>query len=94
METRYWKKVLLSGKRYDLKMLKRLMAEYKRLLILPSEAMSEEEMAPSALEFVEMFGLEPEIRPGTLSLLNRTWAVAKNGLLPKEPFRNLRKEVE
>jgi Protein of unknown function (DUF1638) len=92
--TRHWKKVLLSGKRYDLKMLKRLMAEYKRLLILPTPVMSEEEMAPSALEFIEMFGLEPEIRPGTLSLLDRTWAVVKNGLLSMEPFLNLRKEVE
>jgi hypothetical protein len=83
--SRHWKTVLLSGngKRHDLKMLKRLMAEYKRLLILPTPVMSEEEMAPSAREFIEMFGLEPEIRPGTLSLLDRTWAAVKRSAVER-----------
>ncbi|MGC8494618.1 MAG: DUF1638 domain-containing protein [Syntrophobacteraceae bacterium] len=79
---RYWKTVLLSGtgRRHDLKMLKRLMAEYKRLLLVPTPVMSEEEMAPSAREFIEIFNLDPEVRTGTLSLLDHSWAAIKRSV--------------
>jgi len=89
---RHWKTVLLSGigKRYDLKMVKRLMAEYKRLLLLPTPVMSEEEMGPSAQEFIEMFGLEPQVRAGTFSLLDHTWAAVKRSVVKEDNLIELR----
>jgi hypothetical protein len=76
---RNWKTVLLSGngKRCDLKKLRRLMSEYKRLLLVLTPVMSEEEMAPSARDFIEIFDLKPEVRAGTLTLLDKTWDAVK-----------------
>jgi Protein of unknown function (DUF1638) len=62
-------------------MLKRLMANYKRTLLLPTPVMSEEEMASSIREFNETYGLRSEVRPGTLEILNRTWRTAKESVL-------------
>jgi hypothetical protein len=62
-------------------MLKRLMANYKRTLLLPTPVMSEEEMASSIREFNETYGLRSEVRPGTLEILNRTWRTAKERVL-------------
>jgi hypothetical protein len=62
-------------------MLKRLLANYKRTLLLPTPVMSEEEMAASVREFNEKYGLRSEVRPGTLEILNRTWRMAKESVL-------------
>jgi len=89
--TRHWKTVLLSGggKRRDFKMAKRMMAEYKRVLLLPTPVMSEEEMAPSAQEFIEVFGLEPQTRAGTFSILDRTWALVKRSVVKEDASMEL-----
>jgi hypothetical protein len=57
--------------------LKRLMANYTRTLLLPTAVMSEKEMAASVRDFNETYGLRSEVRPGTLELLQRTWRIAK-----------------
>ena len=62
-------------------MLKRLLANYKRTLLLPTPVMCEEEMAASVTEFNEKYGLRSEVRPGTLEILNRTWRAAKESVL-------------
>jgi hypothetical protein len=61
--------------------MKRLMANYKRTLLLPTPVMSEEEMASSIRAFNETYGLYSEVRPGTLEILNRTWRAAKERAL-------------
>lgn len=62
-------------------MLKRLMANYKRTLLLPTPVIFEEEMASSIREFNEAYGLRSEVRAGTLEILNRTWRGAKERVL-------------
>lgn len=61
--------------------LKRLLANYQRTLLLPTPVMSEEEMASSVREFNERYGLRSEVRPGTLEILAQTWRAAKESVL-------------
>ena len=64
--------------------MKRLMANYKRTLLLPTPVMSEEEMALNVRELNDTYGLASEVRPGTLELLNRTWRKAKECVLAEK----------
>lgn len=61
--------------------LKRLLANYKRTLLLPTPVMPEEEMTSNVREFNEKYGLRSEVRPGTLEILTRTWRTAKESVL-------------
>lgn len=77
--SRHWKQMLqrLCGGRFDAAMAKRLLANYERSLLLPTIALSQEEMASNIKEFNEMFGLRMEVQPGTLDMLEMAWARAK-----------------
>jgi hypothetical protein len=77
--SRYWKQVLQSG-RSDPEITRRLLANYERSLLLPTEVLSENEMAANVAEFNAMHGLRLESRPGTLKILRDTWLAAKSFL--------------
>lgn len=77
---RHWKTVLHEGrtaKKYGVDILKRLMANYERSLLLPTPVASEQELAQAVEEFNEIYGLRTEVRPGTLDLLQQAWISAK-----------------
>ena len=57
--------------------MKRLMANYKRSLILTTPVLGEAKMRENIQEFNEKYNLKTEIRPGTLTLLENAWEEAK-----------------
>jgi hypothetical protein len=64
------------------KILKRMMRDYKRSLLLPTKVLGETEMMANIETFNAKFGLRTESIPGTLALLEKAWQEAKhNGLL-------------
>lgn len=69
-------------------MAKRLFKDYKRSLLITSPVMPTEEMRQKAKPFNDMFDTRTEYRPGTLSILRKTWETAKSHLksLSNEPF--------
>jgi hypothetical protein len=77
--SRYWKQVLHS-RQFDRAMTGLLLANYKRSLLLPTEVLSEDEMAANVTEFNALYGLRLESRPGTLEILRNTWLAAKTFL--------------
>ncbi|MBM3303320.1 MAG: DUF1638 domain-containing protein [Deltaproteobacteria bacterium] len=81
----HWKQIMLKGltRGYSLEMCKRLMANYERVLLLPSEVMSADQMGPSVEEFNDIWGLRTEIGAGTLQILERTWRSAKESVQVK-----------
>ena len=77
---RHWKTVFYEGRtagKYGVGMLKRLMANYKRTLLMPTPVASEQELALGVEEFNEIYGLHSEVRPGSLDLLDQAWHSAK-----------------
>ncbi len=60
--------------------MKRLMANYKRTLLLPTPVASEQELALGVEEFNKIYGLHSEVRPGTLDLLEQAWNSAKQSV--------------
>jgi hypothetical protein len=82
---RHWKEIFREGESrgYEPDMLKRLMRDYERVLLIPSPVMEEEELMKSAEEFAERFGLRTETGSGSLEILQRTW------LQVKEYFRSV-----
>jgi len=83
---RHWKELFREGESrgYEPDMLKRLLKDYERVLLLPSEVMGEEELMETAKEFAERFGLRTETGSGSLKILQRTW------LEVKDYFRSVR----
>jgi Protein of unknown function (DUF1638) len=77
--SRYWKQVLHS-RQFDPAITRLLLANYERSLLLPTEVLSEDEMAANVTEFNAMYGLRLESRPGTLEILRDTWLAAKTFL--------------
>lgn len=82
---RYWNEIegdILTGSLWPSRpgIMERLLANYKRMLFLPSPVMSCEEMASRMKDFGETHGLRTEVRPGTLDLLCRAWKSAKKGV--------------
>lgn len=77
--SRHWKQMLqrLCGGKFDAVMSKRLLANYERSLLLPTIALSQEEMTSNIREFNEMFGLRMEVQPGSLKMLEMAWSRAK-----------------
>jgi hypothetical protein len=80
--SRHWKKILSSNLPEKLipkkdKIMKRLMANYKRSLILTTPVLGEAKMRENIQEFNEKYNLKTEIRPGTLTLLENAWEEAK-----------------
>lgn len=80
--SRHWKKIFspplpekLASKKD--KVMKRLMANYQRSLILPTPVLGELELTENIREFNETYGLRTECRPGTLALLEDAWNAVK-----------------
>jgi hypothetical protein len=79
---RHWEKLFHEGQ-YAQKyvaIMKRLMANYKRSLLLPTPVASEQELASGIEKFNEIYGLRTEVRPGTLDLLEQAWNSAKQSV--------------
>lgn len=81
--SRHWEKIMSSDIPEKLipkkdKILKRLMANYKRSLILLTPVLEESKMRENIQEFNEKYNLKTDIRPGTLTLLENAWKEAKN----------------
>ena len=80
---RHWKTVFYKGRtaeKYGIGILKRLMADYERSLLLPTAVASEQELASGVQEFNKIFGLRTEVRRGTLDLLKQAWNSAKQSV--------------
>jgi len=80
--SRYWKKILYSDVPERLvykkeRILKRLMGNYQRSLLLPTPVMGETELWENTREFNETYNLKVESRTGTLTLLEKAWNAAK-----------------
>jgi hypothetical protein len=80
--SRHWEKILSFDVPKKLmhkkdKIVKRIMGNYKRSLLLPTTVLGEDELRKNTKEFNEKYGLKVEIRPGTLTLLEGAWEAAK-----------------
>jgi len=80
--SRHWEKILSFDIPQKLihkkdKIVKRIMGNYKRSLLLPTTVLSEDELKENTKEFNEKYGLKVETRPGTLALLESAWEAAK-----------------
>jgi hypothetical protein len=83
--TVHWKR--LFAKEYgemDEKMAKRIFSRYKRTLLIPTPALSKEQMTKNIEEFNRRFELREEVQPGTLELLRGAWERAKGAVLQSE----------
>jgi len=83
--SRHWKKII-SGHvpeklipKKDM-IMKRLMGNYERSLILTTPVLGESKMRENIHEFNEKFNLKTDIRPGTLTLLENAWEEVKKAL--------------
>jgi len=59
------------------KIQKRMMRDYERGLLLPTEVLGETEMMTNIEAFNAKFGLRTESTPGTMALLDKAWQKAK-----------------
>lgn len=80
--SRHWKKIMSGNIPEKLipqkdKIMKRLMANYKRSLILLTPVLGESKMRENIQEFNEKYNLITDIRPGTLTLLENAWDEVK-----------------
>ena len=80
--SRHWSKILSADVPEKLlhkkdAILDRLMADYKRSLLLPTPVLDEDGLRRNTREFSERHNLRTETRPGTLSLLEAAWSRAK-----------------
>jgi Protein of unknown function (DUF1638) len=80
--SRHWKEILSFDIPQHLlpkkdKLIKRMMANYQRSLLLPTAVLGEDQLMENTLEFNQTHGLRVETRPGSLALLERAWQAAK-----------------
>jgi hypothetical protein len=78
--SRHWRDILHKGpeaKKFGPAIMKRLMANYERCLLMPTPVASEQELAIGIEEFNKTYGLRTEIRVGILDLLEKAWNSAK-----------------
>lgn len=80
--SRHWEKIMSVNIPEKLipkkdKILKRLMGNYKRSLILTTPVLGESKMRENIREFNEKYNLKTDIRPGTLTLLENAWEEVK-----------------
>lgn len=81
--SRHWNKILSMDIPEKLlhkkdKILKRLMGNYERSLLLSTPVLGEKELTENTHAFNEQFGLKVETRKGTLFLLENAWQDVKN----------------
>jgi hypothetical protein len=78
--SRHWKNMLHKGReaeKFGLAIIKRMMANYERSLLMPTPVASEQELALGVEEFNKIYDLRTEVRSGTLDLLEKAWKSAK-----------------
>jgi hypothetical protein len=80
--SKHWKKIMSSDVPQKLihkkdRILKRLMGNYERTLLLPTAVMGEGEMRQRTIEFNQKYNLRVETRPGTLTLFKNAWKEVK-----------------
>jgi hypothetical protein len=80
--SRHWQKFMDSDLPEKLlpkkdKIQKRMMRDYERSLLLPTEVLGEAEMMTNIEGFNAKFGLRTESTPGTLALLEKAWQESK-----------------
>jgi hypothetical protein len=80
--SRHWEKILAFDVPDKLlhkkdKIVKRIMGNYKRSLLLSTTVLGEDQLRKNTKEFNEKYGLKIETRPGTLTLLESAWEAAK-----------------
>jgi Protein of unknown function (DUF1638) len=78
--SRHWENMLHKGhgaEKFGLAIIKRLMANYERSLIMPTPVASEQELMSGVEEFNKIYDLRTEVRPGTLGLLEKAWNSTK-----------------
>ena len=78
--SRHWEDILHKGRgaeKFGLAIIKRLMANYERSLIMPTPVASEQELMSGVEEFNKIYNLRTEVRPGTLGLLEKAWNSTK-----------------
>jgi hypothetical protein len=80
--SRHWEKILAFDVPNKLihnkdKIVKRIMGNYKRSLLLSTTVLGEDLLRKNTKEFNEKYGLKVETRPGTLTLLENAWEAAK-----------------
>jgi hypothetical protein len=80
--SRHWGKIMSGNIPEKLipkkdKIMKRLMANYERSLILPTPVLGEAKLRENIREFNEKYNLKTDIRPGTLTLLENAWEEVK-----------------
>ncbi len=81
--SRHWQKIMdpilpekLQPKKDEI--LKRMMRDYKRSLLLPTKVLGETGLMANIEAFNAKFGLRTESTPGTLALLEKAWQEAKS----------------
>jgi hypothetical protein len=76
--SRHWRRMLDKG---SLKVsqpgLKRLLADYERVMLVQNQAMPDEELQRRGDEFARLTGLRKETQAGTMSPLKAAWVSAK-----------------
>lgn len=87
--SRHWQKFMDSDLPEKLlpkkdKIQKRMMRDYKRSLLLPTEVLGETEMMKNIEGFNAKFNLNTESTPGTLALLEKAWQEAKKRSVEKQ----------
>ena len=78
--SRHWKNILHKGPgsdKFGPAIIKRLLANYERSLLMPTPVASEQELASGVEEFNKIYGLRTEVRQGTLDILVKAWQAAK-----------------
>jgi len=80
--SRHWKKVLSFNIPKKLnykndKILKRILGNYERSLLLPTAVLGENALRDNTKEFNEKYGLKIQTRPGSLKLLENAWEMTK-----------------
>ena len=79
--TTHWKRMLEQEfGNLSLEMAKRLFKHYERTLLISTPIMSLEDMKQNSQDFNELFGLRTDVCQGTLSILQKTWDMAKKHL--------------
>lgn len=83
--SRHWKRVLSFNIPNKLihkndKILKRILGNYERSLLLPTAVLDEEALRDNTKEFNEKYGLKIQSRQGSLTLLENAWKITKQAV--------------
>lgn len=87
--SRHWQNLTQRtyGISFDAPIVKRIMASYKRSLLLATPVLSQEEMAANIKQFNDAYELQTDVRPGTLKILEQTLATGKSFVMSNTSLR-------